>query len=470
MFHPGKEDGFRRIGTAMERIEKGSRAVVDPLLPGPSAPIVNQTWETDVRLAMEGQSPKKSRAIIYTIALTFAALLLWAGISPLDEVVRGSGKVIPSGGTQIVQSVDGGMVEAVLVHESDHVTRGQILVQVDPTRSGSALGQQEAKMQTLTAKAARLRALSRGEPFEPSVDLIKAIPDIVDQERRLYRASLEELSSKIQVIQDQANQRRHELSEARSRYAQMSRAYDLAKQELELTKPLLKSGAVPKVDVMRLERDLARSRGERDQAGAQISRAREALEESKSQIRETELRFRNQWRNDLTATMGEMESLSRGNQALADRLIHSAIRSPIQGIVKRLTVNTTGAVIMPGGVVAEIVPEDDALVVEAHLAPKDRAFVQTGQAATVKFTAYEYAIYGGLDGKVASITPDTVSDQRGGTFYQVRIVTDKTEFGDDLPILPGMVAQVDIVTGKKTVLAYLLKPLLRARAGALRER
>jgi adhesin transport system membrane fusion protein len=181
------------------------------------------------------------------------------------------------------------------------------------------------------------------------------------------------------------------------------------------------------------------------------------------------LRYKNSWRNELSATLANLESLTEGNKALEDRVSQSEVRSPSKGIVKRLFVNTVGAVVMPGGAIAEVVSEEDELVVEAKLSPTDRAFVKPGQNVVVKFTAYEYAIYGGLDGVVEYISPDTIVDERGNTFYTVRVKTTKTTLGDNRPIIPGMIAQVDVITGRKTVLSYILKPLFRAKEKALRE-
>ena len=319
------------------------------------------------------------------------------------------------------------------------------------------------------AKAARLEALTRDVPYEPSAEVAASVPDIVEHERRLYLTSLDEIRSGVSVARDRAAQRRQELIESTSRLAQLSTAKDLAQDELNATKSLLESGAVSPLEVTRLEKEVARSNGERDQARAQVSRARSAIQEAEGQIREIGLRFRNAWRNELSATLSELGSLTEGNKALVDRVSHSEVRSPINGTIKRLFVNTVGAVVMPGGAVAEIVSDEDELVVEAKLSPTDRAFVKPGQNVVVKFTAYEYAIYGGLDGTVEYIGPDTITDEKGNTFYTVRIKTNKTSFGENRPILPGMVAQVDIITGKKTVLSYLLKPLFRAKDKALRE-
>ena len=470
--NPASGKGFEKIGSLVGKLEKTGETLTgnafeklfanEPKDPG--------DWTDDARWAVARQSPLQTRFLIYTILAAFALLLAWAALAPLDEVVHGIGKAIPTSGTQAIQAVDGGVIEAVLVKEAQVVEKDAVLARIDPTRFSSSLGERRAQVMALMAKAARLEALTRGIPFEPGSDVAKSVPHIVEHERRLFLASQEELSSRIRVTREQATQRRQEAFEAEARLTQVMRAYELAQEELKVTKPLLATGAVPQVEVMRLEKEVARARGDRDQARAQVAGAKAAIQEAEGQAREIELRYRNAWRNELSATLGELESLTEGNRALADRVSHSEIRSPIRGTVKRLLVNTPGAVVMPGGLVAEIVPEEDLLVVEAQISPKDRAFIRPGQAAVVKFTAYDYAVYGGLDGAVEHIGPDTITDEKGNTYYLARIRTHEAGFGNDQPILPGMVAQVDIVTGKKTVLAYLLKPLFRAKANALRER
>ena len=469
---PSSGKGFEKIGNLVDRLEKAGDTLTgnafrrffkdEPKDPG--------DWTDDARWAVARQSPLKTRFLIYTILAAFALLLAWAALAPLDEVVHGIGKAIPTSGTQAIQAVDGGVIEAVLVKEAQVVEKDAVLARIDPTRFSSSLGERRAQVMALMAKAARLEALTRGIAFEPGSDVAKSVPHIVEHERRLFLASQEELSSRIRVAREQASQRRQEAFQAEARLTQVMRAHELAQEELKVTKPLLATGAVPQVEVMRLEKEVTRARGDRDQARAQVAGAKAAIQEAEGQAREIELRYRNAWRNELSATLGELESLTEGNRALADRVSHSEIRSPIRGTVKRLLVNTPGAVVMPGGLVAEIVPEEDLLVVEAQISPKDRAFIRPGQAAVVKFTAYDYAVYGGLDGAVEHIGPDTITDEKGNTYYLARIRTHEAGFGKDQPVLPGMVAQVDIVTGKKTVLAYLLKPLFRAKANALRER
>jgi adhesin transport system membrane fusion protein len=278
------------------------------------------------------------------------------------------------------------------------------------------------------------------------------------------------MEAQLSIARQQLNQRQQELNEVRSRREQAGRSFDLVQQELTVTEPLLASGAVSEVDLLRLRRDVSRLRGERDQASSQILRIQSAINEANGKIQEVELTFRNQLRNELSDTMNKLGSLSEGSRALEDRVKHAEIRSPVRGTVKRLLVSTVGGVVQPGKEVVEIVPLDDALILEAKITPKDIAFLRPGQDAVVKFTAYDFAIYGGLDAVVEQISADSVTDDKGNAFYIVRVRTLKSSLGENLPIIPGMVAEVDILTGKKTVLSYLIKPVIRAKANALTER
>jgi adhesin transport system membrane fusion protein len=322
----------------------------------------------------------------------------------------------------------------------------------------------------LQAKALRLEALTRGEAFRPTPELLKEVPDIVEQERRLYESRLEGLRAQLSISQNQLSQRVQELNEVRARREQAERTLELSLQELNTTRPMIASGAVSEVEVLRLERDVARLRGDRDQTGAQILRVQAAIAEAQRRIQEVQLASRNEMSAELSETMSKLSTLSQGGVALEDRVKHAEIRSPVRGTVKRLLVNTVGAVVASGKEVVEIVPLDDALILEAQISPKDIAFLRPGQQAMVKFTAYDFAIYGGLEADLVAIGADTVTDQRGNSYYVVRLRTRKPGLAQSLPIIPGMVAQVDILTGKKTVLSYLMKPLLRAKANAMGER
>jgi adhesin transport system membrane fusion protein len=300
---------------------------------------------------------------------------------------------------------------------------------------------------------------------------MKQAPEIVEQERALYESRRAELDATIGVAKQQSSQRSQELISVRAKREQASQSFTLTARELELTKPLAKTGAVSDVELLRLERDVARYRGERDSANSDIPRLESSVAEANRKIQEVELSFRNTARSELSEANAKLSALSEGSTALEDRVKQTEIRSPVNGTVKQLKVNTVGGVVQPGRDVIELVPSDDALLLEARILPRDIAFLRPGQKALVKFTAYDYAIYGGLDANLELISADSVVDEKGNAFFLVRVRTLSPPIGaQKLPIIPGMVAEVDILTGKKSVLSYLLKPILRAQSRALTER
>ncbi|QDF95791.1 secretion protein HylD [Azoarcus sp. DD4] len=469
----GFEQGvFRRVGGLATRFSGVGNSLFGGMLARLSKIERDDSldWASDADWARLQQEPLRARAMLRVTAVVVVLLLGWAAIAKVDEVTRGEAKVIPSSQLQIIQSVDGGVVETIAVREGQVVEAGELLLKVDPTRFMSSLLENRAEYLALEAKRIRLEALTQATPFVVPPELAAEAREIVDHERRLYESSRAEMEAQQSIARDQLRQREQELNEVRARNENATRAYELVQQELKVTKPLATSGAVSEVELLRLERDVARLRGEREQSAAQISRIQSAIAESTRKIQEIELNVRNQLRNELSDTMARLGSLTQGSRMLADRVKHAEIRSPMRGTVKRLLVNTVGGVVQPGKEVVEIVPLDDALILEAQVKPSDIAFLRPGQDALVKFSAYDFSIYGGLEAEVEQISADTVVDAKGGAFYVVRVRTRESSLGENLPIIPGMVAEVDILTGKKTILSYLLKPVLRAKANALSER
>ena len=457
----------------LERIaEKGAPYVERILGRLPSKEEVEVVdFATDADLAMLRQEPLRARVLLRSIGIVFAVFIMWAAVAQLDEVTRGEGKVIPSRQIQVLQSIDGGLVSEILVREGEVVQANQLLIKIDETRFVSSVKENQAQYLGLVARAARLRAISEGKPFAPPPEVMKADPSIVAQERQFYETRNSELTTSVSIARQQLSQRQQELNEAQAKRAQATQGYDLTSRELSVTRPLIASGAVSEVELLRLERDVSRYRGERDMASAQISRVQAAINEAQRKIEEVELAFRNDASKELSEVMSKLNSLAEGSVALSDRVKQSSIRSPVKGTVKRLLVNTVGGVIQPGKDMIEIVPLEDTLLLEARVLPRDIAFLRPGQPVIVKFTAYDFSIYGGLDGTLEHIGADTVMDDKGNAFYTVRVRTSKPGFGDaNLPIIPGMIAEVDILTGKKSVLAYMLKPVLRAKSVALTER
>ena len=424
----------------------------------------------DADYFMIQQEPLRARVLVKTILISLALFVMWTAVAQVDEITKGEGKVIPSSQVQVLQSLDGGIVAEIQVKEGQVVDAGQILLRVDPTRFESSVRENRSQYLALTTKAARLRALSEGLPFVPPPEVLIEDPKTVQDEQRLYETARSNVAAQISIAREQLVQRQQELSEMRVKREQAAQAYELTARELAVTKPLIDSGAVSEVELLRLERDTSRFRGERDMAAAPILRSQAAMAEASRKIEEVELNARNEVRKELAETMSRLNAFTQGGVALADKVKHAAIRSPVKGTVKRLLVNTVGGVVQPGRDLVEVVPLEDALILEAKVATKDIAFLRPGQAAMVKFTAYDFSTYGGLEAKLEHIGADSITDEKGNTFFLVKVRTNKSSLGANLPIIPGMVAEVDIITGQKSILAYLLKPVLRAKQGALTER
>jgi len=467
-----EQQGFEAIGRFSETGGRPFRPFIDRLFARRvSAAHLNRDWASDADWARLQQDPIRARAFLYVVVLAVAALLVWAWLAPIDEVTRGTGRVIPSSQLQRVQSFDGGVVQEILVREGERVETGELLMRIDPTRFLSSFRENRATAQSLQARAERLRALATGSSFTPVDALSEQAPSIVAQERALYESGLDKLSEEQSILEERLAQRRAELDEAQSRRDTAARELGMASQELNLTRPLLQSGAVSEVEVLRLRRDVSRASGERTQAAAQVERLQSAIDEAQAQLREVELNARNEWRTELSRTLGELAALDESSAGLEDRVRLSEIRSPVDGVVQRLGINTLGGVVQPGQEVVDIVPTDDALLVEARIAPQDIAFLRPGQPATIKLTAYDFAIYGGLEAELDHISADTITDDEGNTFYLVRVRTrEDAQRHRELEVIPGMTAQVDILTGKRTVMQYLLKPVLRAWENSMGER
>ncbi|MGB6241104.1 MAG: HlyD family type I secretion periplasmic adaptor subunit [Castellaniella sp.] len=425
----------------------------------------------DANWALSQQRTRGSRLLIWVSLLTLAVLLFWASTAEIDEVVRGEGKVVPSRQVQVVQSLDGGVVQEILVRPGDKVIKDQVLLRIDPTRYSSSLGENRAESLALKAKVARLEAIANDSPFQAPPDVVEQVPQLAEQERNVWQARTRELSANLEVAKEQLNQRQQELRSTIANRDQAATACSLSSREYSMTKPLLASGAVSQVDLLRLQRDVAKFCGDQKSAAAQIDKIQAGIQEAEAKLNETEVTFRNQARTELSDTRAKLSTLLESQIALADRVTSSNIRSPVNGTVKTLTANTIGGVVQPGKDIMEIVPSDDSLLLEVKVNPRDIGFLYPSQTAEVKFTAYDFSIYGGLQGRVEEIGADSITDEKGNSYYLVKVRTDKSYVGsDERPIIPGMMAEVHILTGKRTLMQYLLKPVLRAHSNAFRER
>lgn len=470
-----REKMFGGVGKSIEQSEKVLSPVIDRLnLFKKYQPADANDWKSQVQEVTQSQKPIQARVILYVIVLLFICLIVWAGFAQVDEITRGEGKVIPSQQMQVIQSVDGGVVEEVLVQEGDHVKKGDLLIRIDPTRFTSNLNEVNAKIFALQTKVRRLTAQVSGTGYTSG-----SVPDgispseaaqILAQESQFYSESIRELSQRTLTNQGAVSTRQGESQRAQAALAQAERAYQMAVRELDTTRPLIKTGAVSEMDILRLERDVSNADGERRQAAANLRATQSSISEAQSRTSEAAVSLKNQWRNELADAQAQLVSLKQSISGVADRVKTTDIRSPANGIVQKIFYNTIGGVVKPSDQVAEIVPLDGQLIVEAKVSPKDIAFVRPELPAVIKFTAYDFSIYGGMDATVKHISPDTFTDEKGNTYYIVRAVTDRPTFGKNLPVIPGMMVQLDIMTGKKTILSYLLKPILKAKQNALTER
>nr|WP_286179905.1 MULTISPECIES: HlyD family type I secretion periplasmic adaptor subunit [unclassified Erwinia] len=428
----------------------------------------------EVNKALIEDAPRVVRLTIWAIIGFFVFLMLWANFAVIDEVTKGDGKAIPSSKIQKIQNLEGGIVSELFVTEGQIVEAGAPLIRLDDTRFASNVGETEADRLSMLLRVERLSAEVDDRPLNFPVDVLKAVPVQAASEESLYTSRRQQLHDEIGGLKEQLIQRQQELREFTSKQAQYRSGLALQRQEINMSEPLVAQGAVSPVEVLRLKRAEVETRGQLDATTLAIPRAESAIKEVQRKIDETRGKFRSEALTQLNEARTDLNKAQATGKALEDRVSRTLVTSPVRGIVNKLLVNTIGGVIQPGSDLVEIVPLDDTLLVEAKIRPQDIAFLHPGQEATVKFTAYDYTIYGGLKAKLEQIGADTITDEdKKTTYYIIKLRTDRSHLGTDekpLLIIPGMVASVDIITGKKTVLSYLLKPIIRARAEALHER
>jgi membrane fusion protein, adhesin transport system len=436
----------------------------------------------DLDYAGEYQAALKERpsGTIGVLLLAIVCLLIiglgWASWAKLDEVSRGDGRVVPSGRNQVVQSLEGGIVKEILVKAGQEIRKGEILLRIDDTEFSANLGELAAKRLTLLAQIQRLEKETAGgkEPLEFPRELSARAAQTISSEHALYTARQQSLAVQLRILDERVEQRERELAELRSNEQRLRESHRLAKEEMSLKAPLAQKGIVPRTDILKLEREIADLDGQLRTSRETVPRLEAAIREAEEQRSEQELSFRQEAQGQLSVKLSELAIVEESIRAATDRVVRTEVRAPVDGIVNSLNVNTVGEVIKAGVTLLDIVPKEDTLLIEAKIKPSDIAFVHIGQPALVKITAYDFSIYGGLEGKVDQISADSSLDEASKQiFYTVKVKTDSNRLGGDkynLTIIPGMVASVDIITGRKSVLEFLLKPFNKARYEALRER
>ncbi|MFD1944233.1 HlyD family type I secretion periplasmic adaptor subunit [Paradevosia shaoguanensis] len=434
----------------------------------------------DSLMASVPQQDRPPRAWLYVILLVCAflgAALLWASLAQIDEISRAEGRVIPSSKMQVIQSAEAGVVTEILVRTGEQVKKGQQLIRLDDTTTASSAGEVEAKVNALQAQVARLRIEYEGRAADGYVcppEVVKEAPAVCDSESDLLKARQLTLSQGKQVLLQRVEQRQRELNEALANQSRLTEANRLGTEKLALIEPMAKKNLVSQNDLLNAQRDVTDTKGQLDAVVESIARLNAAVSEAQLQVDQADLQFRQDALTDMTMRLAELASAQQALRGAADRVSRTDIRSPVDGIVNNLAVNTIGAFVSPGERLVDIVPIEDTLLVEAKLKPSDVAFILPGQSANIKITAYDFSIFGGLHGEVQNVSADSIVDpDTRETYYLVLIKTDQSALeynGKKLPILPGMVSSVEILTGKKTILQYLMKPINKARDEALRER
>lgn len=437
-------------------------------------------FSNDIRAAAELRTPKTARMLLMTSLALIATFLLWAHFAVLDEVKRGNGKVVPSRQTQVVQTLEGGIVGAILVQEGSIVSKDEPLIRIDDTNFSAQFGEIRERRGATFARVLRLEAEAalRDKVTFPD-DLSATAAGAVAAEQSVFEANKRKLAQDVDVVVQQEMQKKKEIDELRASQTRFSETLAILGREVALTRNLYNQKVVPEIEMLRLERQATDMRGQLEVVKASIAKTEAAIEETQSKMATIRAAFRAQAENDLAKSRGDLAVLEENIKSAQDKVRRTELKSPVNGIVNKLNVTTVGAVVQPGANIMDIVPLDDTLLVEGRIKPQDIAFVRPNHEAVVKLTAYDSSVYGSLHGKVERISADTITEdkgdknERGETFYRVMVRTEKNYLGTEqrpLPIIPGMVATVEILTGGKSVLDYLMKPARTLRDEALRER
>ncbi|MDY0029557.1 MAG: HlyD family type I secretion periplasmic adaptor subunit [Pseudobdellovibrionaceae bacterium] len=418
--------------------------------------------------------PLHKHLILVLTFFFFFSFVVWATFADIDETARGEGQVIPAGEVQIIQNLEGGIVEAFLYKEGDRVKKDEVIMRLKDVGALSDLGSNEARYLGLLASITRLQAEVDGkESIEFSDDVMKKAPQSVTEELNAFRANRDKLREQLNVLDQQLSQRRQEIAELKTRASNLAAVINLSIQEKNMIEPLIAKGSAPKIELVQLQRGIKEKQTELDGVRQSIPRAESAMAEAEARIAEMKKSSVAESQAELASKMIEMNTIKQSLGALEDKKDRTEVRSPVNGTIKDFKVNTVGGVVRPGDPIAEIVPVDDNLLVEVKIRPSDIARLRPEMPAMVKITAYDFTIYGGLKGEVVDISPDTIKNDKDESFYRVLVRTEENSLyreGKSLPIIPGMIATVDIVTGHKTVMEYLMKPFLKTVQNSMNEK
>ena len=410
------------------------------------------------------------RTFIYTVCIGMGVFIIWASLVHLDRVTRGEGRVIPSTANQIVQHLEGGIVSEILIREGDRIKKGDILLRIKNSFSHAEISRVRLELIAKRLELIRLEAEAGGakQPVFPPA-LTQKYPQLVAGEKRLFKRRNERLNEQLLILKDQSTEKKLEYEELKARLKNRVRERELVSKQVKSLVRLVKMGAASTNKLLDKKTALQRIRGAISDLRHQIPRLKNNIAQTGRKSLEIRLKFRADAEKERNEVQLKISKLRATLAAMKDRNRRFDVRAPISGIVNRLAVSTIGGVVKPGQELAEIVPADKAISIEARLSPRDRAEVWPGLPAVIKISAYDYSIYGGLQGTVTEISPDALTDDEGRVYFRVRLEASASNFGPQKPVTPGMLAEVDILTGNHSVMSYLLKPVNRIREKALRQ-
>ena len=419
------------------------------------------------------RTPRYLILLILIIAAFVAAAITWMAWAQIDVVIRGSGKVSPASQVQNIQSLEGGIIEEILVLEGQTVESGQPLIKISDIAFSSSFEENRLLYLELLARTSRLQAEAFGSEYSPAPEVNREAPQLNAAEKSLFESNQRQLVETLSVLEEKINQQQSAVLEAKSKQRQLRRSLDLVKREIKIKQPLMDRGIISEVEFLQLQQREAEIEGEIEAVRLSIPRIESTIQEARFNKQKARLEFQNQAKKELNEVNAELGRIREAQTALQDRVKRTTLRSPVNGIVQKLHTNTIGGVIAPGSSIIDIVPLEDALLVEIRIDPADIAYVSVGQFARLKFSAYDFAIHGSLQGIVTFVSADTVTNEEGESFYLVRVKPTRTFLGassGELPVRIGMTVEADIITGKKTILSYLTEPVHRGIDKALRER
>lgn len=422
--------------------------------------------------AVVHRSPRYLIMVVLFIALFVSVALLWMSWAEIDVVMRGSGKVTPASQVQLVQSLEGGIVSEILVSEGEAVEAGQPLVKMSDIAFSSSVEENRLLYLELLARSSRLDAEASAQEFKAIAEVTRVAPELTRAEESLYNTNKQQLEDSLRILDEQISQSQTALKEAQSKQRQVTKTLKLLQKEIKIKEPLKQRGIISEVEFLQLQQREAEMEGELESVGLSIPRFESVIDEAHFKKQKELLDFRNKAKKELNEVSAEISRLKGAQTALEDRVIRTTLRSPVKGIVQRLYANTIGGVVSPGNPVLEIVPQEDNLLIELNVKPADIASIHVGDLARLKFSAYDFAIHGSLEGHVSFVSADTITNDEGISFYLVRVKPKHSYLGHEskqLPIKVGMTVDADIVTDKKTILQYLTNPVQRGLDKALRE-